>query len=103
MIWKSLILSLILCPINAYAFDPISAIGIVASPIFCKIIQCKTETINYMYSENREASQLRLKEMREKFDWEDMHEEGECAEYTDEEKNGKACMVSGKWKIVDNF
>ena len=107
MMLSALTLSLTLAS-QAKAFDPISVVGIVASPIFCKMINCKNETTNYLFAEDPVGSRKRLGEMRDKFDWalfsEDLYEEGECTEFfTDiainNQNRGTACYMKGEWVI----
>ena len=102
-----LMLSLV-TPAKAYAIDPITIAGVFVSPIFCKMIECKSETTNYMFVEDPEGSKERLAEMRNSFDWKeftvDLYKEGECTEFVSDtsinDKNtGKACYVKGNWVI----
>jgi len=91
---------------QAKAIEPISLVGMVASPIFCKMIGCK-ET-NYLFAEDPVGSRKRLDEMRSEFDWasfmKEDYEEGDCEEFFSDiainnSNRGKACYIEGKWVI----
>jgi hypothetical protein len=93
---------------KAYALDPISIAGVFVSPIFCKMIECKSETTNYMFAEDPEGSKERLAEMRDSFHWnelaEGLYQEGECRDFVSDvsinnSNVGRACYIEGKWEI----
>ena len=93
---------------KAYAIDPITIAGVFVSPIFCKMIECKSETTNYLFAEDPEESKERLTQMRDSFNWNQftvgLYEEGECRDYISDisinnSNVGRACYIEGKWKI----
>ena len=96
---------------QAKAVDPISIAGMFVSPIFCKIISCKDETTNFLFTEDPEGSRKRLKEMRKEFKWDKfmtgLYEEGECTEFFSDisinnSNRGEACWLKGKWVIQED-
>ena len=87
---------LLLIPNQVKALEPISTvIGIVAGPIFCKMIECKTVESNYLFAEYPEKNKERLAEMRSNFKWGGYYEENECVDSYDKEldKQVTACYI----------
>ena len=94
---------LLLIPNQVKALEPISTvIGIVAGPIFCKMIGCKTMENNYLFEEYPEKNKERLAEMRSNFKWGGYYEENECVDSYDKEldKQVTACYSKEQWRIV---
>ena len=86
----------------AKAFDPFTLIGAIASPIFCKLISCRsTETVIVQPSANKTAAFKRLAEMKSEFQWEVPNEQ--CVEYTTEEgEHGRACKSPSQgWTLSE--
>ena len=93
---------LLLIPNQVKALEPISTvIGIVAGPIFCKMIECKTMESNYLFVEYPEQNRSRLAEMRSNFKWGGYYENGECVDSYDKEldKQVTACYIEGQWRV----
>ena len=98
-------LSLTLFPAKSNAVEPISTvIGIVATPIFCKMIQCKTHETKVMFTENPTESRRRLQEMKRNFKWDDYYEDGDCVNSHNKklDKQITVCYIEGKWKVIDD-
>jgi len=94
---------LLLIPSQVKALEPISTVlGIVAGPIFCKMIECKTMESNYLFAEYPEKNKARLAEMRSNFKWGGYYEENECVDSYDKglDKQVTACYIKGQWRIV---
>jgi hypothetical protein len=88
---------LLLIPNQVKALEPISTvIGIVAGPIFCKMIES-----NYLFAEYPEKNKARLAEMRSNFKWGGYYENGECVDSYDKEldKQVTACYIEGQWRV----
>ena len=55
----------------AKALDPLTIVGAIASPIFCKLISCRsTETYIVQQSKAKKANIARLNQMKANFKWE---------------------------------
>ena len=96
---------LLLTPSQSQAFEPVSTvIGIVAGPIFCKMIECKKVENNYLFVERPEQNLKRLAEMRSNFKWGGYYEEGECVDSQDKtlDKPITACYIEGKWRVIND-
>ena len=85
---------------KAEAFDPITIAGAFVSPVFCKMIGCKTS--EYIFVEYPEKNHERLNEISNAFNWDeltlkgfDTYQEGDCTKFN-------ACYIKGKWKIQPN-
>jgi hypothetical protein len=95
------VMSLLLIPSNVQAFEPISMLGAVISPIVCKVIGCKNTTNKYIFIEHPAENRKRLSEMRDNFKWGDYYEEGECTDAkTALDKSLTACYTNKNWRIV---
>lgn len=94
------------------AFDPITIAGAFVSPVFCKMIGCKTS--EYIFVEYPEKNHERLNEISNAFNWDeltlkgfDTYQEGDCTKFMtntpiDNKYTGNACYIKGKWKIQPN-
>jgi|TARA_B110000495_G_C22861536_1_gene502383 hypothetical protein len=83
------------------AFEPISMLGAVISPIVCKVIGCKNTTNKYIFIEHPAENRKRLSEMRDNFKWGDYYEEGECTDAkTALDKSLTVCYTNKEWRIV---
>ena len=92
---------------TAKAFEPLSIAGAFVSPIFCKMIGCKSS--EYIFVGYPEENKKRLDEITKAFDWnnlalENVYKEGECTQFmTDTAINdkyaGNVCYINGKWEI----
>ena len=94
---------LFLIPNQVKALEPVSTvIGIVAGPIFCKMIECKKVESKYLFVERPEQNKKRLAEIRSNFKWGGYYENGECVDSYDKEldKQVTACYIEGQWRIV---
>ena len=102
-----LVLMLSLTAKTAKAFEPLSIAGAFVSPIFCKMIGCKSS--EYIFVGYPEENKKRLDEITKAFDWnnlalENVYKEGECTQFmTDIAINnkyaGNVCYINGKWEI----
>ena len=93
---------LLLIPNQVKALEPISTvIGIVAGPIFCKMIECKKVESKYLFVERPEQNKKRLAEIRSNFKWGGYYEENECVDSYDKEldKQVTACYIEGQWRV----
>ena len=96
---------LLLIPNQVKALEPISTvIGIVAGPIFCKMIECKKVESNYLFVEQPEKNKKRLAEMRSNFKWGGYYEDGDCVNSYDKklDKRINTCYIEGKWRVIDD-
>jgi hypothetical protein len=97
-------LSCLLFSSSAVALEPITtAIGVVGSPIFCKLINCSNHEVIHIKPDPENGKRLRA--MRDQFRWESMYEEGECREYTALGRRdvGTACYENGEWIIKESL
>ena len=96
-----LCMSLSLASQPAKALDPLTIVGAIASPVFCKLISCRsTETVVvYPDYQTKKFHREKLKQMRNDFVWEDFYSEGECKPFESEVENGTACRIDGQWRI----
>jgi len=97
-------LSCLLFSSSAVALEPITtALGIVGSPIFCKLINCSNHEVIHVKPDPENAKRLRA--MRDNFSWESMYNEGECREYTALGRRdvGTACYENGEWIIKESL
>ena len=96
---------LLLIPNQVKALEPISTvIGIVAGPIFCKMIECKTMESNYLFAEYPEKNKARLAEMRSNFKWGGYYEEGDCVDSHNKKLDKKIpiCYIKGEWRVIND-
>ena len=95
-----MLLSLLTTPVNA--FEPLTLLTGIISPIFCKIIGCRTIENKYLFVEYPKKNQERVKELRDNFKWGGYHENGDCTDYYQEDidKHGTVCYSEGKWVIA---
>jgi len=70
--------SLLLIPSQVQAFEPITLLTGLISPIACKVIGCKEETTKYLFVERPAENRKRLAAMRDNFQWGGYYEEGDC-------------------------
>lgn len=92
-------------PNQVKALEPVSTvIGIVAGPIFCKMIECKKVEQNYLFAVYPEKNKARLAEMRKDFKWGGYYQENECLDSYDKELDKKqtVCYVEGKWRVIND-
>jgi len=95
--------SLLLLPSQVQAFEPITLLTGLISPIACKIIGCKEETTQYMFVEHPAKNRKRLAEMRDNFEWDDYYEEGDCRKAKKGlDKELTVCYTSKEWKVIDD-
>ena len=71
------VIYLSLIPSQALAFEPLTLLTGIISPIVCKIIECKTETNKYRFVERPGENRTRLTDMRDKYKWERDYQEGD--------------------------
>ena len=94
---------LLLIPSQSQAFEPLTLLTGLISPIACKIIGCKTETNKYLFVERPAESRKRLAEIRDNFEWGGYYEEGECRKAKKTlDKEVTVCYTSKEWKIVND-
>ena len=96
---------LLLIPNQVKALEPISTvIGIVAGPIFCKMIECKKVESKYLFVERPEQNKKRLAEIRSNFKWGGYYEDGDCVNSYDKklDKRINTCYIEGKWRVIDD-
>ena len=105
MMLAAIVSCLLLIPNQVKALEPISTvIGIVAGPIFCKMIECKKVESNYLFVEQPEKNKKRLTEMRSNFKWGGYYEDGECVNSYNKklDKRINTCYIEGKWRVIDD-
>ena len=96
---------LLLIPSQVKALEPVSTvIGIVAGPIFCKMIECKKVEQNYLFAVYPEKNKARLAEMRSNFKWGGYYEDGDCVNSYDKklDKRINTCYIEGKWRVIND-
>ncbi len=105
MMLAAIVSCLLLIPNQVKALEPISTvIGIVAGPIFCKMIECKKVESNYLFVEQPEKNKKRLAEMRSNFKWGGYYENGDCVNSYNKklDKRINTCYIEGKWRVIDD-
>ena len=105
MMLAAIVSCLLLIPNQVKALEPISTvIGIVAGPIFCKMIECKKVESNYLFVEQPEKNKKRLTEMRSNFKWGGYYEDGDCVNSYNKklDKRINTCYIEGKWRVIDD-
>jgi len=105
MMLAAIVSCLLLIPNQVKALEPISTvIGIVAGPIFCKMIECKKVESNYLFVEQPEKNKKRLAEMRSNFKWGGYYEDGDCVNSYNKklDKRINTCYIEGKWRVIDD-
>ena len=105
MMLAAIVSCLLLIPNQVKALEPISTvIGIVAGPIFCKMIECKKVESNYLFVEHPEKNKKRLTEMRSNFKWGGYYEDGDCVNSYNKklDKRINTCYIEGKWRVIDD-
>jgi len=105
MMLAAIVSCLLLIPNQVKALEPISTvIGIVAGPIFCKMIECKKVESNYLFVEQPEKNKKRLVEMRSNFKWGGYYENGDCVNSYNKklDKRINTCYIEGKWRVIDD-
>jgi len=94
---------LLLIPSQALAFEPLTLLTGIISPIVCKIIECKTETNKYLFVERPVENRKRLTEMRDNFKWEKYYQEGDCRKARKGvDKFITVCYVNRGWRVIDD-
>ena len=92
---------LLLIPSQVQAFEPITLLTGLVSPIACKIIGCKSETTKYLFVEQPVKNNNRLAEMRDNFEWGGYYEEGDCRKAKKGlDKEVTVCYTDKEWRIV---
>ena len=94
---------LLLIPSQVQAFEPITLLTGLISPIACKVIGCKEETTKYLFVERPAENQKRLAEMRDNFQWGGYYEEGDCRKARKGlDKEVTVCYTSKEWKVMND-
>ena len=94
---------LLLIPSQSQAFEPLTLLTGVISPVVCKIIGCKTETNKYLFVERPVENRKRLTEMRDNFKWEEYYQEGDCRKARKGvDKLITVCYVNRGWKVMND-
>jgi len=92
-------LMLLSLPTKAYAFDPLTLVGSLISPVFCKMINCKSQETIFIQPDPKYKE--RLAEMRNNFQWDPYYEIGDCQSFVNEEMFGTACFTQAGWRITE--
>ena len=93
--------SLLLLPSQVQAFEPITLLTGLISPIACKVIGCKEETTKYLFVERPAENRKRLAAMRDNFQWGGYYEEGDCRKAKKGlDKEVTVCYTNKEWRIV---
>ena len=101
MITAASVSCLLLIPSQSQAFEPLTLLTGLISPVTCKIIGCKEETTKYLFVERPTENYRRLAEMRNNFEWGGYYEEGDCRKAKkDVDKEVTVCYTNKEWRIV---
>ena len=103
MITAASVSCLLLIPSQSQAFEPLTLLTGLISPIACKVIGCKTETNKYLFVERPAENQKRLAEMRNNFEWGGYYQEGDCRKARKGlDSKVTVCYIDNNWKIMKN-
>jgi len=88
---------------HAQAFEPLTLLTGLISPIACKIIGCEQKTNNYLFVERPAENVKRLAEIRKNFKWGGYYEEGDCRKARKGlDKQVTVCYIDNNWKVMND-